>query len=318
VTDVDRPAAGAARVRAFPAPVFIGGSARAGTHAMGRLVSAHPRYHLIPVEVRFHAARGGLPDLLAGKVDADQFVDRCRGYWWKSGLKRLRAGDDDGRGWLESALERFRTAYERDPWSACRNLVRAVLDPEAERHGKPSWAEVTGPNIAAAPTLLRLLPRARFINMVRDGRAVVASMLKKKNMTDDPLRALEIWERRVRGADAAMRAVPPGAALVLSLDELVAVDRERSFRRLVEFLEVDDEAAMRDHFDRQVSAERAHFGRWRERMAPADARRVDRHYRRVVRGLRRDGIRWAPEPEPRRILARRHRPRADLVGAHRP
>ena len=215
-------------------------------------------------------------------------------------------------------LEHFRAAYEDDPWSASRELVRAVLDPEAERHGKPSWAEVTGPNIAAAPTLFRLLPRARFINMVRDGRAVVASMLRKKGMTDDPLRALEIWERRVRHADAAMLAVPKSSAIVLSLDDLVALDRERSFRRLVEFLEVDDEASMRSHFDRDVSAERAHVGRWRERMAPPDARRVDRHYRRVVRGLRRDGIRWAPAPEPRRILGRRLRPPAAPVAARRP
>jgi hypothetical protein len=200
----------------------------------------------------------------------------------------------------------------RDPAAACRDLVREILDPEAERHGKPSWAEVTGPNIAAAPALVRLLPRARFINMVRDGRAVVASMLKKKGMTDDPLRALEIWERRVRHADAAMRAVAQGSTIVLSLDELVALDREGSFRRLVDFLEVEDEAPMRRHFEHHISAERAHVGRWRERMAPPDARRVDRHYRRVVRGLRRDGIRWTPEPEPRALLRPLRRPTARL------
>lgn len=291
----------------FPGPVFIGGSARAGTHATGRLVATNSRYHLIPVEVRFHAARGGFPDLLAGEVGPDEFAERCRGYWWRSGLRRLRDGDDSDRGWLDAALERFRVAYDHEPTGACGELVQAVLDPEAERHGKPSWVEVTGPNIAAAPTLLRLLPRARFINMVRDGRAVVASMLKKKGMTDDPLRALEIWERRVRHADAAMRAVAPGAALVLSLDELVAFDREGAFRRLVEFLEVEDEAAMRSHFEQQVSAERAHVGRWRERMAPPEARRVDRRYRRVIRDLRRDGIRWAPEPEPRTARLRRAR-----------
>ena len=303
-----------AAVEPFPGPVFIGGSARAGTHATGRLVAAHPRYHLIPVEVRFHAARGGLPDLLAGEVGPDEFAERCRGYWWRSGLRRLRGDEEGDRAWLDAALERFRAAYDREPAGACRELVQAVLDPEAERHGKPSWTEVTGPNIAAAPALLRLLPRARFINMVRDGRAVVASMLKKQGMTDDPLRALEIWERRVRHADAAMRRVTPGAALVLSLDDLVAFDREGTFRRLVEFLEVEDDASMRSHFEQHVSADRAHVGRWRERMAPPDARRVDRHYRRVIRDLRRDGIGWAPEPEPRmaRLRSARRRLRPPL------
>jgi hypothetical protein len=304
--------------RDFPEPVFVGGSARAGTHAVGRLVASHPRYHLLPVEVRFHAARDGLPDLLAGHVGVEDFVTRCQSYWWRSGLKRLRSGEGD-REWLDATLKRFRADYERDPWDAARDLVRAVLDPEAERDGKPSWVEVTGPNIAAAPTLLRILPRARFINMVRDGRAVVASMLKKTGMTDDPLRALEIWERRVRSADAAMRAVGSGSAMVLSLDELVATDRERSFRRVIDFLEIEDETSMRRHFDDQVSAERAHFDRWRERMAPPDARRVDRHYRRVVRALRRDGIRWAPEPEPRGArLARAGPPVAGASRSRRP
>ena len=33
--------------RDFPEPVFVGGSARSGTHAIGRLLNSHPRYHLI-------------------------------------------------------------------------------------------------------------------------------------------------------------------------------------------------------------------------------------------------------------------------------
>jgi hypothetical protein len=31
-------------------------------------------------------------------------------------------------------------------------------------------------------------------------------------------------------------------------------------------------------------------------MAPADVRKVDRHYRRLVRDLHRQGIGWAPAP----------------------
>jgi hypothetical protein len=53
---------------------------------------------------------------------------------------------------------------------------------------------------------------------------------------------------------------------------------------------------MREYFDREISAERAHVGAWRQRMAPADARRVDRRYRRVLRKLQREGVDWAPAP----------------------
>ena len=132
--------------------------------------------------------------------------------------------------------------------------------------------------------------------MVRDGRAVVAGHLKKRSLTDDPLRALQHWEKRVRSADAAIRRLPPGRVLTVELDDLAVRNREATYARVVELLEIDDDAPMRTYFDRQISAEGAHFGRWRERMAPADARRVDRRYRRLVRQLHRDGISWVPDP----------------------
>ena len=71
----------------------------------------------------------------------------------------------------------------------------------------------------------------------------------------------------------------PGRGLTIDLDQLTALDRDRQFTRLVEFLEIDDPSAMRAHFDREISAERAHVGAWRERLAPADVRWVNRRYR---------------------------------------
>jgi hypothetical protein len=275
---------------------------------MGRLVAADPRYTLIRVEARFHAASGGLPDLLAGRVSVEDFARECRGQWWRRGLRQgrgLQVVSDPET--LESALAEFERDFAREPLDASRRLVRAVLDPAAEREGKPSWAEVTGPNIGSAPTLQRLFPNARFINMVRDGRAVVAGIINKTDMTDDPMRALGTWEKRIRAADAAIRATRPGSILVVSLDDLVALDRDGTFQRLAEFLELDDPTPMRTYFDSTISAERANFGRWRERMPPPEARRVDRRYRRVLRSLHRDGVSWVPTPQDggRRLIRRR-------------
>lgn len=287
----------------FPEPIFIGGFGRSGTHAIGPLVGADPRYHLIETEARFHAVEGGLPDLLEGRTDVAGFLERCRTTWWMrgamrpQGLHRLVERDQ-----LEAALADFEAAFADDPDAASRRLVRALLDPSAHEAGKPSWVELTGRSILYAPTLLRLFPRAKFINIVRDGRAVAGGHLKKVDMTDDPIEALNRWERMVRASHAGIRAVPENAVLVIHLDDLVALDREGTFRRVVEFLEIVDESPMRDYFDRRISAEAAHFGRWRERMPPPEARRVDRRYRRLVRRLHREGVSWAPAPpeaEPR-------------------
>ena len=279
----------------FPEPIFVGGVGRSGTHVMGRLLDAGPRYHWIPTEVRFHAWRGGLPDLCAGNTSMAAFLEKMRGRWYerganrRNGLKRVATREK-----LEAALAGFEDGFEDDPIAASRTLVRELLDPAAGRAGKRAWVEITGPVIEYAPFLLELFPEAKFINMVRDGRAVVAGTLKKVDLTDDPMIALSKWEEMVSAAGAALQSLPEGRALTVHLDDLTAHDRDRTFAGVMDFLEIRDQGAIRAYFDREISAERAHVGAWRQRMAPADARRVDRRYRRVLRRLRREGVDWAP------------------------
>lgn len=279
-----------------PEPVFVGGVGRSGTHVMGRLIDAGPDYHWIPTEVRFHAWAGGLPDLVAGRTTMAEFLEKMRGRWYergankRNGLKRVATREE-----LEAALAEFQTAFEADAIAASRALVRRLLDPAAERAGKPAWVEITGPAIEYGDFLVEIFPNARFINMVRDGRAVVAGTLKKVDLTDDPMTALAKWIEMVRAAGAAIERLGPERVLTVHLDDLTAHDRDATFERVVRFLRIKDPAPMRAYFDREISAERAHVGAWRQRMAPADARKVDRHYRRAVRSLRRAGIDWAPE-----------------------
>jgi hypothetical protein len=277
--------------------VFIGGFGRSGTHAIGPLVGAHPRYHLVRTEARFYAVPGGLPDLIEGRTSMEDFLDRCRDLWWKRGFMRpqglhLLVEPDE----LEAALERFQPAFERDRWAAGRGLMDDLIGPNAAREGAPSWVELTGRSVLYAPALVRMFPRARFINMVRDGRAVAAGHLNKTDMTDDPFEALWKWGRSIRATEDAIRAVPAGTVLVIHLDDLVALDREGTYRRVLDFLEIDDDEPMRRWFDKKLSATRAHTGKWRERMPPPEARRVDRRYRKMLRDFRRDGIDWVPAP----------------------
>lgn len=287
-----------------PAPVFIGGSPRSGTHALGRLLARHPAYSLVPTEARFHAARGGLPDLLAGRATLEGFLARCRGDWWRRpGLRR-----DRGlhvvieRETLEAELASFQAHFARDPWRASRGLAAAVLGAEAPR-SEGSFVEVTGSNIASAPVLSRLFPDARFVNMVRDGRAVAAGMLDNREMTDDPMRALAIWSRRVRSAHASVRSMPAQSILTLELEQLVVGDRAGSYARLVEFLEVGDDPGMRRFFDERISAAAAHVGRWRERVSPGVADQIERRHGELLEALAREGIPWLGAPERNRLSA---------------
>ena len=282
----------------FPHPIFVGGVGRSGTHVMARLIGAGPRYHRVRTEARFHAWDGGLPDLCAGRTTLDEFLERMRGPWWRrganqrQGLHRICSRDV-----FDPALERFEQRFAGESEAASRELIDALLGEEAGERGKLSWVEATGGTVEHAGFLRSLFPRAKFVNMVRDGRAVVAATLKKVNLTDEPIRALERWEGMIRAAESSRRELGEGQVLSVFLEDLAAHDREGSFDRLATFLELDDPAPMREYFKREISAERAHVGAWRQRMAPADARKVDRRYRRLVRRLRRQGLTWMPEPE---------------------
>lgn len=291
----------------FPHPVFIGGFGRSGTHAIGPLVGADPRYHLVETEVRLHAVNGGLPDLLDGKISLDRFLANCRGVFWMRGFKRpqgvhrLISRDD-----YERALGAFETDYAGDPWRASRDLVRAIVDPTAEHAGKPGWCELTGRSVIFAPHLVRMFPRVRFINIVRDGRAIAGGHVSKIDMTDDPLEAIDKWGQMIRNSHAGMSAVPAEHVLKIKLDDLVYHDRTGTFNQVCDFLEITDREPMWELFNRKITPRKAHVGKWRERMPPPEARKVDRRYRRMIRGFRRDGIDWVPEPEPKQsLLARR-------------
>jgi Sulfotransferase family len=294
----------------FPHPIFVGGTARSGTHAVGRLIDQHPRYHMIKLETRFVSGTGGLVDLLNGETTMPRFLEKCYGKWWSRGLRHIRGLQlivDRDR--FEAAITRFQEEYEGDRWQASSRLIRDLLDPTAERAGKPAWVELSGQNVMAAPTLRKLFPEARFIHMVRDGRAVIAGIVRKRDMTDDLDRALDHWQKRVRASAAALRQLPAGAALTIQLEDLAAHDRERTYAGLVDFLELDDDTAMRRYFEDEINAERAHVGAWRQRIAPEDVRWIERRYRRLVPKLRAEGVGWLADPEPRERWPSRGRAR---------
>jgi hypothetical protein len=208
-----------------------------------------------------------------------RFLEKCFGIWWSRGLRHVRGLQlIVERDRFEAAIARFQEEYEDDRWQASSRLIRELLDPTAERAGKPAWVELSGQNVMGAPTLRKLFPDARFIHMVRDGRAVVAGIVRKRDMTDDLDRAMDHWQKRVRGAAVALRRLPDDAALTI-------------------------------HFDEEINAERAHVGAWRERIAPEDVRWIERRYRRLVPKLRAEGAGWLTDPEPREAWPWRGRAR---------
>jgi len=276
-----------------PGPVFVGGTGRSGTTIIGQLIGHSATYELIPVEVRFHSDSGGLPDLVMGRVIVEQFVEsmKSRWYWREPSARGTPRGlhtfvEKDA---FEDALARLHADFPTDSHTAARRLIHDLLDPVAERAGKPSWVEMTPPVVRAMPVLEKLIPDARFVHMIRDGRDVATSVVRRPWGPNDFASAMDWWARTMIAIGRAEVNTPSQRVLRLRLEALVGPDREVAYQRLCDFLGVGD-LSMRAFFDESVTRAGARIGRWRKNRDADEIAEVDKLYRAAVARLEDAGV----------------------------
>jgi len=266
----------------MPRRIFVGGTGRSGTTVTARLLGSHPDLALIRYEVRFHAASGGLADLLAGGSELRVFCRAFRRVWFKGagpgvgGLHRLVTENA-----FEAALRRFRRAFDTDPDGAARHLLASLLDPLAGNAA--GWVEHTPETALVAATMHRLLPGARLVQVVRDGRDVASSVAARDWGTDDVVEGVRWWGWRMVRAAAETERLPPGRHSVIRFEDLVARRREAVYGDLLIAAGIDDHPAVRSFFDGQVRPESAHGGRWHDEARAGD---IDLAYRAARARLR--------------------------------
>jgi len=134
----------------FPPAPFIVGVARSGTTLLRLMLDAHPAL-AIPGETHFLS-----PLLKQPPLSKDEFLERVTAAeTWEN--MALEAAD------LRAALDRLETFSLAD---ATRCFYRLY----AERIGKAHWGDKTGIYLNIMTALQDLLPEARFIHIIRDGR----------------------------------------------------------------------------------------------------------------------------------------------------
>ncbi len=146
------------------APIFVGGTGRSGTTIVGRLLAEQHGYVLVPIELRVHAAPGGLADL-EGKVEVEWFIARLYDFWYE---RPSASGQPTGlvgicpRACFDRAVQEFAEAFTIDPLAAAATLVHRVVAPVLQDAGAAAWVEMTPHNAAAATTLARVFPTGAF------------------------------------------------------------------------------------------------------------------------------------------------------------
>jgi hypothetical protein len=274
-------------------PIIVGGTGRSGTTITGRLLGAHPDYHMIPFEVRFLSSKGGLTDLVAGKTTIMAFERLLLDRWFDRGHGKGLFQITDPLA-IRAAIRELDADLDRDPLLAARRFAHRLLDPPAVMAGARGWLEETPGTLTAARQLARVLPDARFVHIVRDGRDAACSVTPLRYGPTDLRAALRWWERRLERSYAGAAGVPPERLLTIRMESLLLLDRDETYRRLLEFVGLSDDPAIRAFFDEKVSGDRAHIARWRHDVPDEMRASFLAAYREAAEGL---GARWGYEPE---------------------
>jgi sulfotransferase family protein len=168
-------------------PIFVGGCARSGTTMLGAILGEHSSAVCIPESL----FKRDLLNLWAREPDATWDDIRRTMQKSPSGFIALFEDIPQVSGPLEKALAGYLDWY--------------VEQFERKRNLKPvaKWVDHTPHNIELAEWLLRAYPSARFIHIVRDGRAVAASLKKVDWGPKTVYYSADEWIARVGGGLAA-------------------------------------------------------------------------------------------------------------------
>ena len=297
-------------------PVFIGGSGRSGTTVTLNLLQRHPQFHAsLPREIKFLTSRHGLLDLvytrpfsveedlhgyrynlvtrvlpLLRRNQMEYFTNNLFNRWWSEEGKAGKA-----RGLVQSvslevvenAHNEFIRTFALNRASAAREFFYSLADAQIKKDAL-YFGDSTPVNMMHADQIHQLLPEARFINVIRDGRDVAVSISKERWGPNDPYEALSWWANRVHRAALALKRVNPNSVLQYRIEDLIVHEREKSYANLLNFLKLEDSEVLREYFAEQLTAEKLHTGRWRNEVKDSD--RFNAKYKALCKKLLSKGI----------------------------
>ncbi|WP_226699956.1 sulfotransferase family protein [Qipengyuania gaetbuli] len=212
---------------------FILGFQRSGTTMLRLMLDAHPDISVphetafIPEIARLPFAQGALE-----REDAETIVELIRNYPF------VRKGNL----LTERGIAAARQA------TTLPQLIAALFEGHAESRGSRIWGDKSPNQTFEIARLARLFPRARFIHLVRDGRACMLSHKRVDWGTRSPGALSVAW------ATASLIAEEVGSALgsrFLSLryEQLIRHPRDE-LERVAEFLGVPFDPLMLDFHSR--------------------------------------------------------------------
>lgn len=213
-------------------PIIVVGCPRSGTTMLQLMLHAHRRI-AIPPETRFVLSA----------------------YWRRREFGNLDRAENRRRlaRWIVDRAETRFVDLGLDSEEIVRQIIAgpgtlgsvlgAIFRQYALRFGKPRWGDKRPAYLQNLDVILRLFPDAQIINVVRDGRACVASLKEMSWHKEDIYGTVAAWARAVDDARRASRRLDRTQWHQLRYEDLVA-DPHAELAAICAFLGEDYDPAM--------------------------------------------------------------------------
>lgn len=247
-------------------PFFVIGASRSGTTMFRLMLNAHSRI-LIPGETWFLSdLMDTLPrrdPLTTEQVDTAHRLITSHWRWKEWGI----------------ADERLRRAYGELAAPRLADLVRTLYALALEGTSKARWGDKTPGYVTEVHRLHELLPEARFLHLIRDGRDVCLSLKKTGWRGESTWEIARYWGAEVGRGLAEGRALPAGRYMEISYEALV-LETERVLHDVCDFLGETFEEGMLSFYETATEniPDRAegHLKKTRRPPRPTDVQRWKR------------------------------------------
>jgi len=206
-------------------PLFIAGCARSGTTMLGDIVGAHPQCLCTP-ESQFVIYALRKIDRPLEEIKLGDVYKRIQRYYrykfWGIELNDHSLIQQDGKHAYPKLIER---------------LVRLY----GKKIGKPEfsiWADHTPNHIKYIRTLFTLFPQAKLVHLVRDGRAVAASIIPLDWGPNTIVSAAHWWMEYLSFGLAAESHWGPDRILRMRYEDILA-EPEKHLQMICRFVGID-------------------------------------------------------------------------------
>lgn len=249
--------------------IFIGGCSRSGTTLLGAMIGAHPDVICSP-ESQFKS------DLLrtiwpnSDDLDKQAVLTHLTKHW---------------RYKLWNLPQSATALAQMTPHNSYASILNTLTLAYAQNLGKTAvthWIDHTPENISYAHTYLKIFPNAKFIHIVRDGRAVAASIMPLDWGPNSIIKAARWWMRMTSFGLAAEASLPSDQMMQVKYEDLV-LNPEETMRQVSQFLaiEYDEDMLNATGFTPPTYTTRQHqlvglrpnpemANRWRNRLKPRE------------------------------------------------